>query len=434
MIPESSNSRNAPDIVEMVEAKGFGIVKRYRQGEVLFWQNEPVNRLFLVKTGSIKTCTISEGGKSLTYGIWGRGTILGVTAHFLDEDHLSTARVQQSSDVLIVSPADFGVLVKSEMAFSLAVIRYLARFVEIFLHEVEALSFLGVQERLKRSLERLAADHGRATPEGIQIDLAVTHQEIAELSSTTRSTITTYLNDLKKQGYLSSAGRNLVILPSDHIRILENLAEAVMMVDMHGAGRWVWRAIHKEIDLVKVLDVLARTLREAEVQATDKKTGSPDIGAVAAVARGVLAILLAKFAADQTARPLLGTAVIGTLQGDTHDLGKLMACVLLACAGYQVVDLGVDVAWEQFAAAVQEHRPTVLAIWSTMDVDRRQQECARKVFDAGKILDQVALVVGGVGFSDEKAAELGALGYAGSLPDTIKLVQVLGCQGQDSGL
>jgi len=42
------------------------------------------------------------------------------------------------------------------------------------------------------------------------------------------------------------------------------------------------------------------------------------------------------------------------------------------------------------------------------------------------------LLVGGAGFSDEKAAELGALGYAGSLPDVIKLVQILGCQGQDS--
>ena len=413
------------ELIEIIEANQLGVKKRISQSEVLFWQDDPVNSLYFVKNGKVKTCTISEDGKNRTYGIWGKGTALGVTAHYLAENHLTTAYVFQAADILVVSPADLDTLVLQDPTCALAVIRYLARYVKIFLREVDALSFLDVQERLKRNLENLALHHGHSTPEGIEIDLAVTHEEIAELTAANRTTITAYLNELKTQGYLWSSGRHLVIVPHDHIRILENLAEAVIAADIDDTHRWLHRAIHEKVELAKLLDVVARAMRTGGSGEASYIGKLPDVNAKAAVARSVLETLQAQYTINKPNRAPLGLVVIGTAQGDTHDLGKLMASTLLARAGFGVVDLGVNVEWEQFATAVKEYRASVLAVSSAITIDRKQQENAREVFNTSDLLKRTTLVVGGMGFSKESTSNLGAVGYACSVVDTAQLVKEL---------
>jgi len=423
-----------PEMIDIIKANRLGVAKRIRRDKVLFWQNDPVDCLFLFKTGKVKTSILSEDGRSRTYGIWGQGATLGITAHFLGENHLVTARVLQTADVLIVSPTDLDSLIKSDATCSQAVIRYLARYVKIFLREVDALSFLDVQKRLKRSLESLASHHGSFTPYGVQIDLAVTHEEIAELTAANRTTITAHINDLKRQGYLWSSGRHLVIVPRDHIRILENLSEAVVAADSDDAKRWTRRAIREKIDLVKLLDVLERAIHDVEAGEVSYIGEQSDVGKATAIARGVLKILLAEFDASDSRQSPLGTVVIGTAQGDTHDLGKLMVSILLARTGFDIIDLGVDVKWGQFAAAVQEHRATMLAVSSAITVDRQQQEIAWEVLGTSGLLEEVTLIVGGVGFSEDSAARLGAAGYANSVLDTVRLIKDLSNQIQQPEL
>jgi len=410
-------------IINQIEGQHLGVEKRFRRGKVLFWQDNPVNSLFLVKSGTVKTYTLSENGKNRTYGIWGRGTILGITSHYLNENHLNTAYVFQTADILIISPEDMNLLVTKDPASALSLVRYLAYFVKVFLREVDALSFLDVEERLKRNLESLAYQHGHNTSDGIEIDLNVTHEEIAELTSANRTTITAHLNNLKKQGYLWSAGRHLVIVPHDQIRILENLSEAVQAADIMEANRWAGRVIQENVDLVKLLDVLERTVREAGARDINQGQKNLKVGAVAEVARTVLENILTQFA--QPRQSPLGVVVIGTVQGDSHDLGKLMASILLTRAGFGVVDLGTNVGWEQFADAVHEHQASVLAMSSSITVDQQQQKFARNIFEKSGFLGQATMVVGGAGFSKDNATLLGAEGYAGSVIDTVELVKNL---------
>ena len=423
MLIDTPNTLESTNMITMIEAHHLGVEKRFRRGKVLFWQNDPVDSLFLVKTGKVKTSTLSEDGKDRIYGIWGKGTFLGTTSHYLNENHLMTDYVFQTADILIVSPADLNALVTKEPACALSVIQYLAYFVKVFMREVDALSFLDVEERLKRNLESLASQHGHDTSDGIEIDLNVTHKEIAGLISANRTTITGHLNNLKKQGYLWSSGRHLVIVPHDHIRILENLSEAVLAEDTTDANRWTGRAIKEKIDLTKLLDVVARTVREAELRDAPQIQKDVHLGNVAGVARSVLETLLTRYTEPRQAP--LGLVVIGTVQGDSHDLGKLMASILLARAGFGIVDLGINVGLDQFAQAVQEYQANVLAMSSAMTFDYQQQELAREIFGASGLLRQAELVVGGAGFSREKAAQLGATGYAGSVLDTVQLVKNL---------
>jgi CRP/FNR family cyclic AMP-dependent transcriptional regulator len=78
--------------------------------------------------------------------------------------------------------------------------------------QVWELRFLSVQQRVRNLLARLAAEHGRVTPEGVRIELRITHEEIAEWVGADRSTVTTALKSLQEQGYLHRHGRQLVLL------------------------------------------------------------------------------------------------------------------------------------------------------------------------------------------------------------------------------
>jgi CRP-like cAMP-binding protein len=236
------------ELLALVEASGKGWRRRVRQGMTLFLEGDSIEWVYFVLDGKVKTHSLSQEGKARTFGIWGRGNVLGLTGYILGQNHLFLASAWEDTELLMISPQDLTRLLRSDPDLSLAVMRYLARFVEVFQREVEALSFLDVQGRLRRSLEELAVQHGREALAGREIDLEITHEELAELASTNRSTVTVFLNELKRQGYLWMDGRKMVVMPPEQIRILENLVEAVAHGDAAAAGQWATRALDCQID------------------------------------------------------------------------------------------------------------------------------------------------------------------------------------------
>jgi len=108
----------------------------------------------------------------------------------------------------------------------------------------------------------------------------------------------------------------------------------------------------------------------------------------------------------------LGVVVIGTAQGDLHDIGKNLVAMMLEGAGFSVVNLGRDVAPEKFVAAVEEHRAQIVGIsalmTTTMPAMKRTIDALRK---AG-VRDHVKVMIGGAPVSQAYADDIGADGYA----------------------
>jgi 5-methyltetrahydrofolate--homocysteine methyltransferase len=107
-----------------------------------------------------------------------------------------------------------------------------------------------------------------------------------------------------------------------------------------------------------------------------------------------------------------GTVVIGTVQGDLHDIGKNLVRMMLEGAGFAVVDLGTDVSAEAYLGAVKEHNADILAmsalLTTTMPVMR---EIITHFSEAG-IRDQIKVLVGGAALTQSYASDIGADGYA----------------------
>lgn len=116
-----------------------------------------------------------------------------------------------------------------------------------------------------------------------------------------------------------------------------------------------------------------------------------------------------------------GIAVIGTVKGDLHDIGKNLVKLMMEGAGFEMIDLGIDVEDEAFVAAVREHHPDVLLLSALLTTTMRQQASViQALVDAG-VREQVKIMVGGAPITQGFCDEIGADAYA---PDAASAAEV----------
>ena len=104
--------------------------------------------------------------------------------------------------------------------------------------------------------------------------------------------------------------------------------------------------------------------------------------------------------------------MIGTAQGDLHDIGKNLVAMMLEGAGFKVVNLGRDVSPEKFCAAVEEHGATIVGISALMTTTMPGMKRTIDALAQAGLRDRVKVMVGGAPVSPAFAEEIGADGYA----------------------
>ena len=127
-------------------------------------------------------------------------------------------------------------------------------------------------------------------------------------------------------------------------------------------------------------------------------------------------------------RPLLvesgvepvGKVVIGTVQGDLHDIGKNLVAMMLEGAGFEINDIGTDVSPEQFVAAV-EAGADIIGLSALLTTTMPSMEKTIKAIDAAGLRDQVKIIIGGAPITQEFTDHIGADGFA---PDAIQAVML----------
>lgn len=118
-----------------------------------------------------------------------------------------------------------------------------------------------------------------------------------------------------------------------------------------------------------------------------------------------------------------GTMVIGTVEGDLHDIGKDLAAMMFEGAGYKMINIGIDQPVDSFINAVKEHKPKVLGISALLTTTMpRMGEIINALKEAG-IRDQVCVIVGGAPVTEEYAQEIGADLYAANARNGVEKVR-----------
>lgn len=108
----------------------------------------------------------------------------------------------------------------------------------------------------------------------------------------------------------------------------------------------------------------------------------------------------------------LGTVIVGTVQGDMHDIGKNLVTMMLEGAGFEVVDLGVDVKPERFIEAIKENKPQVVAMSALLTTTMPKMQVTIDAMREAGVLNSVKVMVGGAPVTAEFAERIGAHGFA----------------------
>ena len=103
-----------------------------------------------------------------------------------------------------------------------------------------------------------------------------------------------------------------------------------------------------------------------------------------------------------------GTVVIGTVEGDVHDIGKSIVKMFLQAAGFNVIDLGVDVPVRGFVQAVQESVPDVLGMSALMTVSMDQMKTVTKQLKKSRLKKKVKIIIGGAPVTSSYAEQIDA--------------------------
>lgn len=108
----------------------------------------------------------------------------------------------------------------------------------------------------------------------------------------------------------------------------------------------------------------------------------------------------------------LGKVVLGTVRGDFHDIGKNIVATLLDAAGFEVIDLGVDVPPEKFLEAVRTQEPSILGMSALLTVTMPEMETTIREIKKAGLREKVKIILGGVPLTEEYAKKIGADAYA----------------------
>ncbi len=149
----------------------------------------------------------------------------------------------------------------------------------------------------------------------------------------------------------------------------------------------------------------------------------PNLLMAARAMKGSLDILKPLMAAANTVS--MGKVVIGTVKGDLHDIGKNLVASMLEGCGFEVVNLGVDIASETFVDAVKEHGANIVAMSALLTTTMNYMKEVIDALEAAGIRNDVKVMIGGAPVTDAFAKEIGADGFSENANEAVSLARAL---------
>jgi len=201
--------------------------------------------------------------------------------------------------------------------------------------------------------------------------------------------------------------------------ILEHLAERLYAGEHLQVADRVRQALQGGLSPAEVLSGLIAGMDRVGRDFQSGLLFVPEVLLAARAMHAGMAVLRPLLA--ETGVPYVGTYLIGTVQGDLHDIGKNLVRMMLEGAGFQVLDLGTDVSPERFVAAVREHRPQILGMSALLTTTMPGMRRTIEALEEAGLRDRVKVMVGGAPVTAEYAREIGADAYA---PDAATAVEV----------
>lgn len=206
--------------------------------------------------------------------------------------------------------------------------------------------------------------------------------------------------------------------------LFNKLAQAVVEMDEGAAVQWAQAVLAAQYDAYQAIEKgLAQGMEEAGRLFEEEIYFIPELLMCSDAMYAGLEVLVPHIKGEVQGEKY--KVVIGVIQGDTHDIGKNLVKTMLETTGFEVFDLGRDVAPEEFVAKAQEWGADIIAISTLMTTTRDGMAQVIKILEEQKLRDKFKVMVGGGPISKSFAEKIGADGYAVNAGEAVKVAREL---------
>ncbi|MFK7935838.1 MAG: Crp/Fnr family transcriptional regulator [Saprospiraceae bacterium] len=189
--------------------------KTFRKGDYIFVSDEQADKLFFIMEGRVKIGTHGGGGKEITKAILQKGEVFGELALMGREKRRDFAIALEQTVICVISTEQIKLLMKDRSGLSMFLLQIMGNRVLEMEQRLESLVFKDSRTRIIEFLHDLAENKGKRIGYEMLVRQFMTHQEIANLTATSRQTVTTVLNDLRNKNILTFNRRRLLVRDMD---------------------------------------------------------------------------------------------------------------------------------------------------------------------------------------------------------------------------
>lgn len=199
------------DIIDLLRIEDIMKRRQCRKTTLLFSQGEPGEAIYFVMSGKVKIFKTSEDGKEHTLTIAAPGDIFAEVVLFNEVYYPASAEVIEDGIIVYIRNADMERVLESNPKIAIAIIKALNKRLIDSQSQVERLAFQDARSRTAEVLLSLARNHGKQSDDGIELDLGLSRQELANMVGVTRETFTRALMLFKKMKIIEISGHLIVI-------------------------------------------------------------------------------------------------------------------------------------------------------------------------------------------------------------------------------
>ncbi|MEJ2263936.1 MAG: corrinoid protein [Anaerolineales bacterium] len=193
--------------------------------------------------------------------------------------------------------------------------------------------------------------------------------------------------------------------------ILSQMSTAVIEGNMEDVPEMTQQALEEGYSAKEILD--NGLMPGMDHVGVEFKAGNMFVPEVLRSARSMQAAMnILKPLLAESGEKMVGKVILGTVKGDLHDIGKNLVAMMCEGAGFEVIDLGKDIAPEKFVQAVKESEPDIVGMSALLTTTMRTMEHTIKALEEAGVRQRVKVMVGGAPVTQSFATQIGADGYA----------------------
>ncbi|OGO77522.1 MAG: cAMP-binding protein [Clostridiales bacterium GWB2_37_7] len=189
----------------------ISIMRSYSKGRIIFMEGEPGEAFFYIKSGLVKISKLSSDGREHILHILNEGHVFAEVTLFNNTVYPATAEVLEDTELGMIKNIALEKLIVETPEISLALIKYLNKRLIEAQNKVRNLALYDTFGRTAQALVKLAEDYGKKTTAGIELDLNISRQELANIVGTTRETVIRVLAAFKKEMSIELNKSNIII-------------------------------------------------------------------------------------------------------------------------------------------------------------------------------------------------------------------------------